>query len=67
MDLLTCSVERTEAAQKEAEEEYVYDLYYRDIRDASIAGVRAGDGTSATSIGALSVHLTLMILCQVSS
>jgi hypothetical protein len=51
---LTGTVERSEAARKEAEEEYVYDLYYRDVRDSSIAlGVRAGDGTSATSIGAL--------------
>lgn len=47
-------VERSEAAKKEAEEEYVYDLYYRDVRDSSIAlGMRAGDGTSATAIGAL--------------
>jgi hypothetical protein len=48
------AVERTEAAKREEEEEYVYDLYYRDIRDASIAlGMRSGDGTPATAIGAL--------------
>lgn len=46
-------VERSEASRKEAEEEYVYDLYYRDLRDASLALSARADGMSATSIGAL--------------
>lgn len=47
-------MERDEASRKAEEEEYVYDLYYRDVRDPSIAlGKRAGDGSSATAIGAL--------------
>lgn len=46
------SVERSEAARKDAEEQYVYDLYYRDIRDSSIIAARS-DGAESSSIGAL--------------
>lgn len=35
-------------------EKYVYDLYYRDVRDTGIQGLGVGDGvTGSTAVGAL--------------
>lgn len=35
-------------------EEYVYDLYYRDVRDTGIHSLGVGDGvTGSTAVGAL--------------
>lgn len=36
-------------------EEYVYDLYYRDVRDTGISGLGVGDGVnpSTAAVGAL--------------